>query len=348
MLKIAVFGFYGQDWQRPPAHEGAQHVSPATTEDFMRLVWEIEPAASRIGSKPDLLRVIKLTRVTTQPVYVQALNDRMARGVALLNCDGYIAIIDAVKVLAPRTIQAALRRLYERHPSADVIVVAARQNEPDALPADAIRDILGLHPDLPLLPYTPNDPESVSRIIRRMVRYIENPDRRPPSIFAGDVPPAAAGAAPQGSTQTEARPAVPRIHGLDHVALTVSDLDRALAFYRGLLGFRVLGHLDFPHDPRGFTITYLDTGRGMIELFSFTQASTQPPGWQADDLQAGMRHLALRVTGLDSIAATLRDAGVPFTMPPTDANGGVRIAFFTDPDGTLIELIEGDLVYSRR
>jgi catechol 2,3-dioxygenase-like lactoylglutathione lyase family enzyme len=54
------------------------------------------------------------------------------------------------------------------------------------------------------------------------------------------------------------------------------------------------------------------------------------------------------VTGLDAIAEKLRQAGVPFTLPPTNANGGVRIAFFTDPDGTLIELIEGDLNYSRR
>jgi catechol 2,3-dioxygenase-like lactoylglutathione lyase family enzyme len=61
-----------------------------------------------------------------------------------------------------------------------------------------------------------------------------------------------------------------------------------------------------------------------------------------------MRHFALRVTGLDAIAERLRAANVPFTVPPTNANGGVRIAFFTDPDGTLIELIEGELTYSRR
>jgi len=27
---------------------------------------------------------------------------------------------------------------------------------------------------------------------------------------------------------------------------------------------------------------------------------------------------------------------------------GVRAAYFTDPDGTLIELVEGEIVYTRR
>ncbi len=30
-------------------------------------------------------------------------------------------------------------------------------------------------------------------------------------------------------------------------------------------------------------------------------------------------------------------------MEPTNAEGGVRIAFFKDPDGILIEIIQGEL-----
>jgi hypothetical protein len=35
-------------------------------------------------------------------------------------------------------------------------------------------------------------------------------------------------------------------------------------------------------------------------------------------------------------------------MAPKTIHGGTRIAFITDPDGTSIELIEGDLVFTRR
>lgn len=347
MLKIAVFGFFRPD-HASISVDGYE--LPVSTQRFMRTVWEMEPPETRIGS-PETIGFVKLTGLTTQPVYVQALSDRLAPGAGLCNCNGYIAIIDAVKILAPRTIHHALRRLYELHPEAYLIIAAGRQNEPDALSSDEIREILGLSSALPIYPYVPTEPKTVHRLIRRLVRYIDNPVRYPPPIFAGDAPPVRlpSPSAPVDTPSSRRKtPPTPRIHGLDHVAITVSDLERSLDFYQGLLGFRVLGRLDFPHDERGFTIAYLDTGRGMLELFSFTQAATEPTGWKADDRQAGMRHFALRVTDLDAIAGQLARAGVPFTVAPMDAAGGVRIALFTDPDGTPIELIEGDLVYSRR
>jgi len=282
-------------------------------------------------------------------VYVQAVHDGMARGAGLIECDGYIVIIDAVKILAPKAICVALHRLYAKHPSADVIIAAARQNEPDALSSEEIRTLLGLNPDLLIMPYALGEPKTVHRLIARIARYIDNPDRVPPPIFAGDPPPDAPGpqAAPAAQVPPAPRAVPPHIHGLSHIAITVGDLDRALAFYRSVLGFRLLGHLDFPDDPRGCTIAYLDTGRGLIELFSFKTAPIRPSGGVSDDGQVGLRHFALRVTGLDAIADRLRAAHVPVTIPPLNANGSVRIAFFTDPDGTLIELIEGELTYSR-
>lgn len=349
MLKITVFGFYGPDQERISRPGEEPHLSPVTTQGFMRHVWEMEPPESRIGTGPKDRGVIKLTRLTRQPVYVQAVYDGMAKGAGLINCDGYIAIIDAVKILAPKTIHTALRRLYEKHPTADLIIAAGRQNEPDALSSEEIRTLLGLNPDLLVMPYAPGDPETVRRLIQRMVRYLDNPDRVPPPVFAGELPAVISPAAAPEPTHDPAPCAQkPCIHGLDHVAITVSSLERALAFYQEVLGFRVLGHLDFPGDPRGFTIATLDTGRGVIELFSFTAASVHPSGGEGDDQQVGIRHFALRVTGLDAIADRLRAAGVSFTIPPMNAHGGVRIAFFTDPDGTLIELIEGELTYSRR
>jgi catechol 2,3-dioxygenase-like lactoylglutathione lyase family enzyme len=42
----------------------------------------------------------------------------------------------------------------------------------------------------------------------------------------------------------------------------------------------------------------------------------------------------------------LKDAGVEFKLDPLDAEGKVRICFFFDPDGTLLEMIQGDLDYA--
>ena len=269
MLKIAVFGFFSLD-QTQVRSGSATHFSPVDTQTFMRIVWEIEPTESRIGTAPDTTGFAKLTTLTRQPVYVQALNDKLAHDAGQLNCDGYIAIIDAVKILAPHAIQNALRRLYEMQPTADLIIAAGRQNEPDAFSSDEIREMLGLNPDLLVMPYVPSEPKTVHRLIRRMVRYIDNPDRVPPPIFAGDPAiPSVEAASVQPTIQAAVTRPAPRINGLDHIAIAVIDLDRALVFYQGVMGFRLLGHIDFPNDDRGRTFSHLDTGRGVIELVSF-------------------------------------------------------------------------------
>ena len=55
----------------------------------------------------------------------------------------------------------------------------------------------------------------------------------------------------------------------DHVAVTVSDLDAALAFWRDRFGFEVIGEIRHHGDPRGFLMTYLQAGQAVLEVFSF-------------------------------------------------------------------------------
>lgn len=350
MLKIAVFGFYSPDQSRPAATDGSPYLSPITTEEFMRTVWAMEPEERRVGGAPDTLGFAKLTTLTAQPVYVQRLSDEMAHSAGLLACDGYIAIIDAVKILAPRTIQSALRRLHAQHPTADVIIAAGRQNEPDAFSSDEIRQMLGLSPSLLIMPYVPGEPKTVHRLIRRMVRYIDNPDRVPPPIFAGELslaPPALArdDSGPASASQATLSSA-PRIERLDHVAIAVSDLARALAFYQGLLGFRPLGQIDLPGEDPPRAIAHLATGRGVLALVSGATGVDKAAA-RAEN-RPGPLYVALRVVGLDAIVARLAQAGVAVRSAPVSTSYGVRVAVIADPDGTPIQLVEGDFVYARR
>lgn len=185
MIKIAVFGFYCPE----DSPRGEECRSPVNTRDFMRVVWGLEPPETRIGTDPDTAGFVRLTRVFIRPVYVQGLSDERASEAGLLKANGYIAILDAVKVLAPNTIRAALARLATLHPGANLIIAAGRQNEQEALSSDELRAVLGLSAALPILPYSPTQPETVQRLIRRMVRYIDNPDRVPPPIFADEAAP---------------------------------------------------------------------------------------------------------------------------------------------------------------
>lgn len=348
MFKIVVFGFYGPD-QAPVSDANDAPLSPVDTESFMRLVWEMEPPETRIGSSGSAPCFVKLTEVASQPVYVQSLSNRMAPGAGLLRCDGYIAIIDAVKILAPRTIQAALRRIADCHPEAHVILAAGRQNEPEALSSDEIREVLGLHPDLPVYPYVPTEPKTVQRLIRRLARYIDDPQRSAPPIFAGAEVAVPAGAPPRpeapevpAASATE-RP-LPQVHGISQVGITVGDLTRSLDFYRGLLGFRILGQFEWAQ--AGLTITHLDAGRTLLELVSGREPALDAPVARA--ATPGARHITLRVTDLDAIVDHLVCADVPLLYEPATVMEGVRLAAVADPDGTPVLLLEGEIRYARR
>ncbi|MFD0733210.1 VOC family protein [Planotetraspora mira] len=127
--------------------------------------------------------------------------------------------------------------------------------------------------------------------------------------------------------------------GIHHVEIGVGDLDRSLDFYQGLLG---LQRAEVPEPPG---VRWLSAGSALLKLVE--TVSGDLGGWINDDLQRGIRHVGFTVGDVDLQADRIRDAGIPFTLPPLDAVGGVRLAFFQDPDGTHLEIIDKHLQYHK-
>lgn len=113
---------------------------------------------------------------------------------------------------------------------------------------------------------------------------------------------------------------------LHHVSILVSGLDRALAFYEGLLGLSQV-----PRPDLGYPGAWLAVGDQQIHLLCL-------PGPAPDDaVPVGRdRHLALAVADLDGLSARLTAAGVAFTR----SRSGRAACFCRDPDGNGIEFIE--------
>jgi len=123
---------------------------------------------------------------------------------------------------------------------------------------------------------------------------------------------------------------------LDHLALNVSDMERALGFYCDLLGCEVLGQLRLEGGRR--KLVYLRCGGAYVELFSVREPAGGTPA--AHDVPAlGFQHVAFHAADVDAVAARLRAAGTPCTLGPLDAVGNVRLAFFLDPDGNDVEIV---------
>ncbi len=124
---------------------------------------------------------------------------------------------------------------------------------------------------------------------------------------------------------------------IHHVEIGVSDLARSVDFYRGLLDLQPAPGPGVPGTAR--------LSAGPVRLDLVEVGGGDLGGWVNDDLQRGVRHVGFKVGDVDLRAEKVRDAGVPFTLPPLDAVGGVRLAFFQDPDGTHLEIIDSHLQY---
>ena len=122
-----------------------------------------------------------------------------------------------------------------------------------------------------------------------------------------------------------------------HTMVRVSDLDRSLAFYCGLLGM-------------------VETRRTESEKGRYTNiflaASADEPAardakapvleltynWDPEDYKGGRNfgHLAFEVDDIYGLCKSLSDAGVTVNRPPRDG----YMAFIRSPDGISIELLQ--------
>jgi extradiol dioxygenase family protein len=123
---------------------------------------------------------------------------------------------------------------------------------------------------------------------------------------------------------------------IQNIVINTTDVARSAEFYRRFLRTEPIGAAT---DERAL----LDAVTATIELVRVAEASEST--WRTDDLQRGFRHVGFKVDDLDGLAAELKEAGTPFHLDPLDAEGEVRITFFFAPEGTLLELVEGDLQY---
>ena len=121
---------------------------------------------------------------------------------------------------------------------------------------------------------------------------------------------------------------------LHHVAIIVSDYQKAKDFYTGILGLPVLRENYRPD--KGDWKLDLQFGDGELEIFAVPGAPARPSYPEA----LGLRHLAFRVDNVEQAAAYLESRGVPCEPIRMDPYSSRPFTFFRDPDGLPLELHE--------
>ena len=122
------------------------------------------------------------------------------------------------------------------------------------------------------------------------------------------------------------------IHRLNHAVLYVRNVDRSVAFYRDLLGFRVL---DEGIPGAAFLQASGSTNDHDLGLF---QVGEQAGPSGAGRSTVGLYHLAWEVDTLDELerlARTLADAGA---LTGATDHGTTKALYGADPDGLEFEV----------
>ncbi len=127
---------------------------------------------------------------------------------------------------------------------------------------------------------------------------------------------------------------MPKLFALDHLVLTVADVDRTVAFYEQVLGMKV--EVFRPSD--GSVRTALLFGQQKINL----HPSAKPFEPKANVPTAGSADLCfLSDESLEDWAAHFEGLGVDVLEGPvgrTGATGPIVSLYIRDPDGNLIEV----------
>ncbi len=121
----------------------------------------------------------------------------------------------------------------------------------------------------------------------------------------------------------------------DHIHLRSPDPEATAVYYEKMFG-AVVNRETRDGKPR---VTLDLCGQN---VFIAAVEPDDKPGPAPRAPYMGMEHMALFVTGIDAIAAELREKGAEFTMGPTTWRAGTRIAFIRGPEDVSIELVDRD------
>ncbi len=146
------------------------------------------------------------------------------------------------------------------------------------------------------------------------------------------------------------------IPSVAHIGLTVSDLNRSVAFYRDVMGFTYLGEMSmggpesaalFQRPGCSARVGYLQTAdkhASLVELIEFTD---QPSATSEPSLfQTSISELCFTTDDIDAEYQRLLALGVEFLSEPQTFDstaygfGKSRAVYLRDPDRNILELIQ--------
>lgn len=140
---------------------------------------------------------------------------------------------------------------------------------------------------------------------------------------------------------------------VNHIAICVRDMEKSLAFYRDVMGMKVLHERTSDPSEFGARLYNYERPRKIRRYVSLsygkgatpTLTLTSHPGEEMDGQpalldQVGITHFAFQVDDVKALADELISKGVELAAPLesfANAKGEIRNIYVRDPDGVLIQ-----------
>jgi glyoxylase I family protein len=121
------------------------------------------------------------------------------------------------------------------------------------------------------------------------------------------------------------------------LGVVISDPARSLAFYRDLLGMKDEGEMEV----RGGRMYRLRCGASLIKLVKMDREPEGKPVGGGPGRGFGLRYFTIHVDDLRGLVAHLERNGVKLLVPPAENRPGVVMAMVNDPDGNIVEFLQG-------
>lgn len=131
------------------------------------------------------------------------------------------------------------------------------------------------------------------------------------------------------------------IEKLDHIGLTVKDIDQTVAALERVLGVKAFGRETLDEDR--VKLGFIPLGDTALQLLQHWGEASTPVGRHFREQGPGSPHIAVEVADIRQELARLRAAGVPLLGNPPQQGARGSLTAFIDPsatNGLLTELVE--------
>ena len=134
----------------------------------------------------------------------------------------------------------------------------------------------------------------------------------------------------------------------DHIAMSVKDMEKAIAFYRDVVGMEKVFDREFAEgiarligvEGARVRVVHMKLGDSMLELFDYAYPPGREPRPDRQQSDYGLIHIGFIVEDFWGTYQHLLDHGVKFLADPVEIRPGVHVGYFHGVEYEVCEIRE--------